>query len=145
MQLTAWLAGLLLLAGTLPAPACSLALGLGGTLALSADATRLASDEVGGVAKTVTIANLTLAGATITVAAPTLYEYPAGFNASGAVVAVSYSSLLSGAQHAYTSGASSFPIAALTVATILTVNSRVTSSSGFASGTYRTRTVLTCS
>jgi hypothetical protein len=135
----------ILLVPAAPAAGCSLVLGLGGTLALSPDATRLASDEAGGLAKTVTIANLTLEDATISVGAPTLYEHPAGFDAPGASVAISYSSLLSGGLHAYTSGASSFSIGALTVATILTVHSRITSPAGFAAGTYRTRTVLTCS
>ncbi|HZY69100.1 MAG TPA: hypothetical protein VFE52_10950, partial [Devosia sp.] len=102
MQLRWCLAALALLVSTASAGACELALGLGGTLALSADATRLGSDEVGGAAKLLTIANVGLQSATVTVSAPTLNEYPSGFDASAALVSVSYSGLLSGVQQAYT-------------------------------------------
>ena len=72
MQLGRWpvLLGLALLIEADDAAACSLALSTGGTLALSGDATRLASTEPGGVGATFTVLNLSLGAATVTVSAP---------------------------------------------------------------------------
>jgi hypothetical protein len=130
-----------------PAAACSLSLGVGGALGLSADGLRYGSGEAGGVARTLTILNLGLGAATITVEAPALAAWPNGFNAGSALVEVAYAGggLLSGVTQPYTSGASQFEVPALlSVATILTLNNRITSTAGFASGSYQTRTIVTC-
>lgn len=128
------------------ASACTLALGTNGTLALSSDGTRFGSGE-GGVAATFTVLNLLSPAATVTVSPPTLVTSPSGFNAGSAQLQVAYSGagLLSSVSQGYTSSQTGFAVAANLALTTLTVNNRIVSSSGFASGTYQTRTVITCS
>ena len=65
MQLRLLLAALLVVPA-FPALGCSLTLGTAGTLALSADGTRLESTVAGGVAATFTVLNLSLGEATVT-------------------------------------------------------------------------------
>lgn len=140
--------GLPLLMGANGASACSLALGTGGTLALSGDATRLASTEPGGIAATFTVLNLSLTAATVTVSAPQWVGYPAGFNVGAAQLAVAYtgSGVLGGVSQGYTGGNTQFNVPGLlSLAVLITVNNRISSAGGFASGTYSTRTVVTCS
>lgn len=130
-----------------PAAACSLSLGVGGALGLSADGLRYGSGEAGGVAKTLTILNLGLSAATITVEAPGLTAWPSGFNAGSALVEVAYAGggVLSGVNQPYTRDASQFQVPALlSVATLLTLHNRIVSTAGFASGSYQTRTIVTC-
>lgn len=151
MQLTRHLG--LLLAGLAacvggPAAACTLTLNTGGTLALSADATRFGSDEAGGIPATFTVLNLSLGEATVTVDPRPLDVYPSGFDAGATRVYAAYSGvgLLAGVNRAYVSHPTSFKVPGLlSLAVIMTVNNRITSSKGFASGTYQTRTVITCS
>lgn len=129
-----------------PASACALALGTPGTLALSTDGTRFGSGE-GGVPATFTVVNLLQPAATVTVAAPTLVTSPGGFNSGAAQLQVAYSGAggLSGVNQGYTSSQTSFGVPANLGLTVLTLNNRILSSSGFAPGTYQTRTVITCS
>ena len=132
----------------LPAAACTLALSTGGTLALSGDASRLDSTVAGGSGAAVTILNLALSPATITVSAPTLQAYPGGFDPGGATLQVAYTGggLLSGVNRSFTSAPSNFQVPALLgVATLLTVHNRIQTTIGFATGTYQTSTVITCS
>lgn len=133
--------------GAAPAQAgCTLLLVLNtGTLARSADGTRLASDEPGGVAAVVNI--VSLGSSTLTIAAPTLTQSPAGFNSGGSSVQVAYSGtgLLSAANQPYTTSQTSVTIPNIVSALPLTINNRINSPSGFTSGTYQTRTVVTCS
>lgn len=127
---------------------CSLAITLGGTLKLSADGSRLGSDEPGGAGATLTIVNLGLGSANLQISAPMLVAQPSGFNAGGAVLEMAYAGggLLAGRSRGYAPQPASFSVPALlSVATILTVHNRINSSSGFAAGTYQTKTVVTCS
>ncbi len=140
--------GLALLIGTGDASACSLSLGTGGTLALSGDATRLASTEPGGIAATFTVLNLSLGAATATVSPPQWVAYPPGFNVGAAQLAVAYtgSGLLAGVSQGYTGGSTQFNVPGLlSLAVVMSVNNRISSAGGFASGTYSTRTTVTCS
>ena len=147
MQLTAPIVLAALCLGTAPAEAasCTLLPLVSGTLALSTDMTRLGSQEGGGLPATISIT--TLGGATVTVSAPVLYEHPVDYNPSGDLLEVAYSGvgLLSGANQAYTSQATNFAAPSLITPVVLTVQNRVTTASGFAGGTYRTRTMITCS
>jgi hypothetical protein len=131
-----------------PALSCSLALSTGGTLALSGDASRLDSTVAGGSGAVVTILNLDLGAATITVAAPTLHAYPGGFNPGTSSVTVAYAGggLLNGVSQGFTPNQTQFQVPALLgVATALTVHNRLETGTGFSTGTYMTRTVITCS
>lgn len=133
---------------TQPATACSIALTAAGTLALSGDATRLDSTVSGGAGAVLTLLNLNLSKATITVSAPSLNSYPPGFNPGAATTSVAYvgGGLLTGVNQGYTASGSTFELPALlSVASILTVHNRVVSTVGFSTGTYQTRTVITCS
>lgn len=130
-----------------PAPACSLTLKTAGTLALSADGTRLESTAPGGVAATFTVLNLSLGAATVTVT-PQWVSYPAGFGIGSASLAVAYSGtgLLGSVAQAYTTGQTQFEVPGLlSLAVVMTLNNRITRAAGFAAGTYQTRTVVTCS
>ena len=131
-----------------PALGCSLALGTAGTLALSADGTRLESTAPGGGAASFTLLNLSLSAATVTVAAPQWVSYPAGFGVGSASLAVAYSGsgVLGSVTQDYTGGATQFTVPGLlSLAVIMTINNRITRAAGFMAGTYQTRTVVTCS
>jgi hypothetical protein len=139
------LTALCLAAGPAQAASCTLLPLLSGTLTLSADGQRMGSEEGGGLPATISIT--TIGGATVTVSAPVLYEYPVDYSASGDLLEVAYTGvgLLSGANQTYTSQATNFAAPSLITPVVLTVQNRVTTASGFESGTYRTRTTITCS
>jgi hypothetical protein len=143
--------GAVLLAGTCaaaaPAGACTLTLGTGGTLALSADGSRLASSEAGGAGASLTIVNLTLGAVDVIVSPPQWAGYPAGFDAGGAELAVAYagSGVLGAVSQPYTTATTRFTVPGLlSLAALLRLDNRISAPRGFASGTYRTRTVVTC-
>jgi hypothetical protein len=141
--------GLSALAPAAQAGSCVLVPVLSGTLKLSADYTKLGSQESGGTAATITI--VTIGGATVTVSAPVIYDYPAGYNPGGDLVEVSYFGvgLLSGAVHGYTNQDTSFAAPTIITPVVLTIHNRITTASAFesttASNPYRTRTMVTCS
>lgn len=144
MQLK-WFALLFVVA--LPSPAsaqlCAVVLGTGGTLALSSDATILGSQQLGGIAGTVTITSI---GAnTINISAPARILSPASYNPGAEQVEVAYFGLggLGVVNQGYTSSPTSFVVNTLP-ATILTLNNRIVNPNGFAAGTYTTQTVVTC-
>lgn len=91
------LTALCLAAGPAQAASCTLLPLLSGTLTLSADGQRMGSEEGGGLPATISIT--TIGGATVTVSAPVLYEYPVDYSASGDLLEVAYTGvgLLSGA------------------------------------------------
>lgn len=147
MQLRLLLAAVLI-ALAVPALGCSLTLGTGGTLALSADGTRLESTVAGGVAATFTVLNLSLSEATVTVSPPQWVSYPAGFGIGAASLAVAYSGsgVLGGVAQGYTSAQTQFTVPGLlSLAVLMSINNRISNAAGFAAGTYQTRTVVTCS
>ena len=147
MQLRLLLAALLVVPA-FPALGCSLTLGTAGTLALSADGTRLESTVAGGVAATFTVLNLSLGEATVTVSPPQWVSYPVGFGIGGASLAVAYSGtgVLGGVAQGYTTGQTQFSVPGLlSLAVLMSINNRISNAAGFAAGTYQTRTVVTCS
>jgi hypothetical protein len=134
-----------------PASACGIAINTGGVLAPSSDYTRFASSETGGVAASFTVSNTLFGGDfRVTVAPPVLISPPPdGFNTGTAQYAVSYTGvgLLNYVSQPYTTGSSHFDVSGLlgALAVVMTLHNRISNSSGIASGTYQTRTVITCS
>lgn len=132
-----------------PASACGLALNTGGVLALSANGKIFGSGEVGGVPATFTVVNGLLDGPfTVTVEAPVLGAPPAGFQSGSAQVEVAYSGagLLGSVSQGYISSRTSFNgPGLLSLAVVMTIHNRIRNDAGFASGTYTTKTVVTCS
>ena len=150
MQLTrraAPLSVLLFVLAANPAQAgiCSLVVLTNGTLALSADGNRIGSQETGGLPATITVGSI--GASTLTIAAPTVIQSPAGHNTGADLVEVAYQGvgLLASVSHAYTSAQTQAAIPNLIGVVAVTFNNRVTNSSGFGPGTYQTRTVVTCS
>jgi len=131
------------------APACTLSLTGTGKLALSGDGTRLGSDEAGGVAAGLTLADLNvLSPNTITVSAPTLPIYPAGFAAGSVTLQTAFSAgwVLGSTSRPFSTTDQSFSVpSVLNLLVTMTIDNRITSSAGFKQGTYGTRTVVTCS
>ncbi len=124
---------------------CSLALSTPGTLAVSTDGQTLGSQEGLGLFAAVTV--LSIGNATVTVAAPTRTQSPAGYVATGETVEVAYTGLsgLSGISHpTYTNQQTTFAANSLPL-TVLQLNNRIRNVNGFPTGTYQTRTVVTCS
>lgn len=124
---------------------CSVALGLNGTLNLSADGTILGSQEGAAVGGTVLI--LSVGTSTIEVAAPVrIGGNPAGYDDSLEELEVAYAGLngLSGVSQAYTDQATSFQAANIPLTT-LNVHNRIVNPNGFVAGSYSMRTVITCS
>jgi hypothetical protein len=149
MQLTrraAPLSVLLFLLAANPAQAlCSLVVLTPGTLGLSADGDRIGSQETGGLPATITVGSV--GASTLTVAAPTVIQSPAGHNTGADLVEVAYqgAGLLAAVSQGYTSVQTQNAIPNLIGVVAVTFHNRVTNSSGFEPGTYQTRTVVTCS
>jgi hypothetical protein len=138
---------LLLVLATNPAQAlCALVVLTPGTLRLSADGVRLGSEEPGAVSATITVGSI--GSSTLTVAPPTITQTPPGHSTSGDLAEVSYqgSGLLSSINQGYTSAQTQVTVQNLGIGAVevMTFNNRITNMSGFASGTYQTRTVVTC-
>ena len=117
---------------------CTLAVPTPGTMTLSGDGKTLGSDQSLGVPATVTV--LSLGSNSVTLAAPTLTDSPVGYG-GGETVQMSYSGL---ASHAYTTAQQSIPLGILPL-TSLIINMQVINTAGFVQGTYKAKTVLTCS
>lgn len=148
MQLKPLLAALVV-AWTGPAGACGLAVGTGGTLTMSTDGKTMGSDQPLGLPSTFTVTNGVLdGGATITVSAPTINAYPGSFNIGGAQALVAYdgAGLLGSVHQDYTAGSSNFQIPGLlSLLVVMTINSRISSPTGFNQGNYGTKVTITCS
>lgn len=141
------LAALLTLPGVPARAACVLVVLNGGTLALAGNNTDL-STEGGGLPATFTVANTDVLGATVTVTAPQWVQWPAAFNTGTAQNQIAYSGagLLGSVNQPYTSSQTSFPVPGLlSLATLVTVNNKISNAAGFQQGTYATRTTVTCS
>lgn len=119
---------------------CTLSLGTSGTMTTSTDGLTLGSEQSGGSAATFTLVAIGTSP-TVNFAAPSLISSPAGWSASP-TLAIRYTST-GGANQAYTSTSSSATLSGLSDS--FTVHGRVSSSTGFAAGTYTLRTVVTCS
>lgn len=120
------------------ADTCTLAVPTPGTMTLSSDGKTLGSDQPLGIPATVTV--LSLGSNTVTLAAPTLTDFPAGYG-GGETVQMSYSGL---ASHAYTSQPQTISLGILPL-TSLIIDMQVINAGGFVQGTYKAKTVLTCS
>lgn len=132
------------LSGPAAAGICILTLDTGGALALSSDGARLGSEEPSGRSAIIGVASI--GSSTLTIAAPTLIQYPAGYNPVGLALEVSYrSTALGSVSQPYTTAQTSISVPNLANAVLLTVDNRVTTPTGFAAGTYQTRTIVTCS
>lgn len=120
---------------------CVLTLGANGTLGTSNDGgTRIGSEETGGSAAGLTIV-ATGGRPTITVGAPTLSQKPSAYTGSPAVT-VRYTST-GGANQAYTAGSTSYTSSNL-LGDSLSINARAVDIDGFAAGSYRIQTQVTC-
>lgn len=120
---------------------CVLSLGANGTLGTSNDGgTRIGSEETGGSAAGLTIV-ATGGRPTITVGAPTLSQKPSAYTGSPAVN-VRYTST-GGANQAYTAGSTSYTSSNL-LGDSLSINARAVDIDGFAAGSYRIQTQVTC-
>lgn len=124
---------------------CALAVPTSGVLGLSGDGTILGSELGSGVPGTATI--LSIGSHTVNISAPTrISADPAGYNATGEVIEVSYVGAggLSFVSQAYTSSPTNFGVGSIPLS-VLTINNRIVNNNGFVAGTYTTRTVVTCS
>ena len=120
---------------------CVLSLGTGGALGTSSDGgTKIGSEETGGAAAGITVIS-TGGRPTITVGAPTLSQKPGAY-AGSPTVSVRYTST-GGANQPYTSGSTSYTSTNL-LGDTLTINARAVDSDGFAAGSYRIQTQVTC-
>lgn len=130
------------------AAACDFGVYAGALLNHNSGAAAVLSSENGGSPAVLVVTNLSnLFGTTITVSAPQLLSYPAGFSAGSATVEHIYSAswlLGSSSNGTYTTQARSFAVPVAAVVT-LTLNHRVTASGGFRQGEYKTRTSISCS
>jgi hypothetical protein len=127
--------------------ACALVVVNGGTLVLAGNNTDLSTEGSGSPA-TFTVVNTDIFGATVTVTAPQWVQWPAGFNTGTAQNQIAYFGvgLLGSVSRSYTSSQSSFAVPGLlSLATLVTVNNKISNATGFQQGTYTTRTTITCS
>ena len=129
------------------APASTIGVTTPGVLALSGDGRTLSSAN-GGVASVVAITDLDLDlnGTTITISSTRLETTPPGF-AEPVSFAASYSAtwLLGSASGSLASNPSFVVPPVLNLVVTLTLNSTVTSATGFKQGNYTTKTTITCS
>jgi hypothetical protein len=135
------------------ATACSLSIGTSGTLKVNSnvDPTLMASTVGTPTPATMTTVLSGGQGVTFDVAAPTVFTAPAGYNYGTSTQQVAYTAavlgLLTVKDQPYTSSATSFSTGILSLASLtvtVTMNNKVVNTSGFPSGTYATRTVITC-
>ena len=147
MQLKALAIAALLLGAASPASAgiCTLVVVNSGALGLSSDGAHLGSDENRGLAATVSV--MSIGPSTLTVSAPSLTQYPGGYNPSDLALEVAYrgTGALASVSQPYTMTQTSVPVPNLLQEILLTLDNRITTPTGFAAGTYQTRTVVTCS
>lgn len=119
---------------------CVLSIGSAGTMTVSSSGTVLSSENSGGSNAALTLVAIG-AMPTVNFAAPSLTTSPAGWSASP-TVEVKYTST-GGANQGYTSSSSSATLSGLSDSFV--IHGRVTSTAGFAAGSYNLRTVVTCS
>jgi hypothetical protein len=118
---------------------CTLAVPTPGIMKLSTDGKTLGSDQLLGVPATATV--VSLGGNTVTLSAPVLTDWPGGY-AGGETVEMKYSGLAS--RPSYSSAPATIPLGILPL-TDLIIDMQVTNPAGFLQGTYKAKTVLTCS
>lgn len=133
-----------------PAAGCTLAIGVPGTLAINGTGTILSSDTLPGTPATLTVLLSLFQSAQVVVGAPVRVQSPGGYNPAGEIVEVAYSAaalgLLPIATQPYTMSQTSFGASGTLQSVLYTVtlNNRIANPNGFDSGTYGTRTTITC-
>lgn len=125
------------LTGTLLS-SCILSLATPGQLAISGDAGSFGSENVGGLAATMTVVAIG-AVPSVSFTAPAI-DAPGGFSPT-AQAQVRYTSL-GGSNQAYTSASSTSSTVRLL--DTFTIHGRILSNEGFQSGNYAVRTTATC-
>ena len=119
---------------------CTVTVATPGVMVMSTDGTILGSDQPLGVPATVTV--LSIGSNNVSLSAPTLVSYPAGYTPGGETLQINSSGLFS--NPLFTSLGLNFAVGLLPVTNLL-VNLKVTNPSGFKQGLYTAKTVLTCS
>jgi hypothetical protein len=127
-------------AGTV-ANTCSIALATPGVLALSGDGTILSTNN-GGIAAPATVNVISIGVNTLSLAPPTLEDYPDEYTPGGEILELSTSGLLS---NPIFTGLGIDGLIGLLPLTSLLVDLRITNPDGFAQGLYTAKSVLTCS
>lgn len=122
-------------------PSCVLSISTPGLLGANlATGTEIGSEQTGGAAAVVTVV-ATAGRPTLTVGAPTMSQRPAAYTGTP-VVSVRYSSTGGGSQ-AYTTAQTSYASSNI-LGDTLTLNVKADDSGGFAAGSYRVQTTVTC-
>lgn len=132
------------------AAACSISIGTAGTLKVDNADPRTMSSAIGvPTPATVTSVLPVLEGVTFEVGVPTMGTAPAGYSYGTGSQQVAYTAsvvgLLQIKDQPFTTSPTSFStgvLGALTVTIVL--HNRITNSAGFPSGSYSTRTLITC-
>ena len=125
----------------LVADTCTLAVPTPGVMSLSGDGKTLSSDLADGIGVPATLTIGSLGANNITVGAPAMDTYPAGYTTGSETLQLKYTGT---ASHAYTSSSSSFSLGIIPAASIV-IDMKVTNNAGFVQGTYTAKTVVTCS
>ena len=126
---------------------CGIGVSTAGLLRLSGSDSHVLSSEAGTAAVLVVTNLSSLLGTTVTLSAPRLDSWPAGFAAGSALVESAYSAtwlLGTSGDDSFSSAQRSFAVGVGAVVTLV-LESRVTSPSGFRQGSYGTRTTVSCS
>lgn len=120
---------------------CSLALATPGVMSLSGDGTVLATNN-GGIAVPATVTVVSIGVNSLSLAPPTLDDFPDEYTPGGETMELSTSGLLSNPIFT-TLGIDG--IIGLLPLTNLLVDLKITNPNGFAQGAYTAKSVLTCS
>lgn len=82
----------------------------------------------------------------VTVGAPAITGWGSGFNPNSATVQIAYTAVGTGVSYTqdFTSSASGFNAPATAIAVVMTFQSRIITSAGFATGDYATKVTVTC-
>jgi hypothetical protein len=132
-----------------PAIGCSLTVDTIGALRVGQDNTILASDVGVLTPATLTAVLPLLSGVTVDVGSPSLVQQPANYAFGTSSTQVAYDASVLGLiqlhNQPYTASPTSFSTGLLGAVTLtIVMHNRIINSAGFPSGTYGTRTVVTC-
>ena len=116
-----------------------------GTMVLSVDGHHLGSDVSGGHSAVLRVTSDE--GYLLTIEAPTLTQSPPGFDAANLEAEVAFEGMgtATGISQAYSHSRSEIVLPDLTTPGDLTIDNRITTTTGLVPGVYQTQTVVTCS
>lgn len=123
------------------ADTCSLALATPGVLSLSGAGTVLATNQ-GGLAVPATVTIVSIGTNTVSLSAPQLLTYPAGYTPGSETLEIAYTGLAS--HPLFSTTGLDFVLGLLPLSNLL-VDLKITNPAGFKQGIYTAKTVLTCS